>query len=225
MLDSFIFIVLPYVALVLLIVVTPYRFYTNRLTWTAYSSELLERKALYWGSMPWHYGIILVLLGHFVTLFLPGPVLAFMGNQTALLTVETIGLGLGVLALFGIVVLLLRRSNVILRTTTSPADWTILYLLAAQTALGVHIATSLRWGTMWSGHTAVPYIYSIFLLNPQLSHVAEMPLAFKLHVAGAFLIVAVLPFTRLVHLLFFPLAFLRDPPILYRWWRKPDVGR
>jgi len=41
--------------------------------------------------------------------------------------------------------------------------------------------------------------------------------------AGAFLIVALLPFTKLVHLLYLPIDFLRDPPILYRW-RSPKTG-
>jgi len=42
--------------------------------------------------------------------------------------------------------------------------------------------------------------------------VADFPPVFKLHAAGAFLIVALLPFTKLVHLLFFPIDFLKDPP-------------
>jgi nitrate reductase gamma subunit len=55
------------------------------------------------------------------------------------------------------------------------------------------------------------------LFNPQIGYVADLPLVFKLHAAGAFLIVAVLPFTKLVHLLYLPVRFLADPPILYRW--------
>ena len=52
MLNSLIFIVLPYAALVMLVFVTPYRFYTNRLTWSAYSTQFLEQKTLYWGQSP-----------------------------------------------------------------------------------------------------------------------------------------------------------------------------
>lgn len=46
-LNTFIFVALPYVALAMLIVVTPYRYYSNRLTWSAYSTQFLERKTLY----------------------------------------------------------------------------------------------------------------------------------------------------------------------------------
>ncbi|MEI6388789.1 MAG: respiratory nitrate reductase subunit gamma [Spirochaetota bacterium] len=38
-----------------------------------------------------------------------------------------------------------------------------------------------------------------------------------MHVASAFVIIALLPFTKLVHLLYVPLRFIKDPPILYRW--------
>jgi nitrate reductase gamma subunit len=56
--------------------------------------------------------------------------------------------------------------------------------------------------------------------NPQLGYVADLPLVVKLHAAGAFLIVAVLPFTKLVHMLYLPVDFLKDPPIPYRWRTK-----
>jgi nitrate reductase gamma subunit len=52
MLNSLIFIALPYVALALLIFLTPCRYIKDRLTWSAYSTQLLERKLLYWGSHP-----------------------------------------------------------------------------------------------------------------------------------------------------------------------------
>ena len=49
MLNNFIFIIMPYTALALLVFVTPYRFFSNRLTWSAYSTQFLERKSLFWG--------------------------------------------------------------------------------------------------------------------------------------------------------------------------------
>ena len=42
------FIALPYAALALVLLVTPYRFLSKRLTWSAYSTQVLERKVLYW---------------------------------------------------------------------------------------------------------------------------------------------------------------------------------
>jgi len=218
MLNSFIFVVLPYAALVMILFVTPYRFYTDRLTWSAYSTQFLEQKTLYWGAVSWHYGIILILLAHLAGIVCPHGMERLLGNQQTLIVLESIGIGLGLLALFGSVMLLLRRVNAtILKQVTFASDWVLLFLLVLQTATGVYVSTFMRWGSVWYLHTAVPYIYSLLSFRPQMEYVADFPLVFKLHVGMAFLIIALLPFTKLVHLLFFPYRFLADPPILYRW--------
>lgn len=218
MLNNFIFVVLPYVALALLIFVTPYRYFSNRLTWSAYSTQFLERKSLFWGINPWHYGIIPVLAGHLLGLVAPGPMKTLLGNQDNLVVIESIGLAFGLFALFGCLVLLLRRVNApMLKNVTFPADWALLFLLGIQSLSGVYIATFMRWGSQWYLHTAVPYLWSLLTFNPQLEYVTDFPLVFKLHAAGAFIIVALLPFTKLVHLLYAPFGFLQDPPILYKW--------
>lgn len=218
MLNSWIFIVLPYVALALLLLVTPYRYFSNRLTWSAYSTQFLEQKTLYWGSNPWHYGIIPVVLAHFLGVIAPGPMNAVLANPQALILLESVGLGLGLFALFGCLVLLVRRARTpLLKPVTNASDWVLLFLLIFQTATGVYMGLFLRWGSQWYLHTVVPYFYSLLVFQPQVEYVADLPLVLKLHAAGGFLIVGLLPFTKLVHLLFLPVAFLKDPPILYRW--------
>lgn len=224
MLNAFIFVVLPYVALALFLFVTPYRYFTNRLTWSAYSTQFLEQEKLYWGSNPWHYGIIPVLIAHLVSVIAPGPMRAILGNQRVLILLEDIGQGLALLALFGCLLLLIRRLRTpLLRPVTSAGDWVLLALLIVEVATGVYMGIFIRGGPLWYLYTAVPYFHSLLVFNPQIEFVADFPLVFKLHAAGAFLIVALLPFTKLVHLLFLPIAFLKDPPILYRW-RSPETG-
>jgi nitrate reductase gamma subunit len=218
MVNDFIFIALPYLSLALVLCVTPYRFLNNRLTWSAYSTQFLESKLLYWGINPWHYGIIPILAAHIIGFAFPGQMKRFLGNQQTLLLLESCGIGLGLFALLGCLLLLLRRSNsVSLKRVTFSSDWLILYLLAFQAGTGIYIGGFLRWGSQWYLHTAVPYLWSIISFNPQISFVADLPLVFKLHAASAFLVVGVLPFTKLVHLLYLPIAYLRDPAILYRW--------
>jgi nitrate reductase gamma subunit len=224
MLNALIFIVLPYVALALVLFVTPYRYFSNRLTWSAYSTQFLEQEKLYWGSNPWHYGIIPVLIAHLVGVIAPGPMKVLLANQRTLILLESIGLGLGLFALFGCLVLMARRAQTpLLKPVTSAVDWVLLVLLTVQAASGVYLGLFMRWGSQWYLHTAVPYLHSLLVFNPQIEFVADFPLVFKMHAAGAFLIVALLPFTKLVHLLYLPVAFLRDPPILYRW-RAPKGG-
>lgn len=224
MLNVFLFIVLPYVALALFLIVTPYRYFSNRLTWSAYSTQFLEQKNLYWGSVPWHYGIIPVLIAHLLSVIAPGPMRTILGNQRALFLLEDIGQGLSLLALFGLAVLLIRRVRApILKPVTSAGDWILLALLIFEVATGLYMGIFIRGGPLWYLYTAVLYFHSLLVFNPQIEYVADFPLVFKLHAAGAFLIIALLPFTKLVHLLFLPIDFLKDPPILYRW-RAPKPG-
>ena len=225
MLNVLIFVVLPYVALALFLFVTPYRYFSNRLTWSAYSTQFLEQKALYWGSNPWHYGIIPVVLAHFLGIIAPGPMRTILANQRALIFLESVGLGLGLFALFGCLVLMVRRAKTpMLKPVTSAVDWVLLFLLTVQVATGVYLGLFMRWGSQWYLHTAVPYLHSLLVFNPQVGYVSDVPMVFKLHAAGAFLILALLPFTKLVHLLFLPIGFLKDPPILYRWRSQKTGG-
>ncbi len=224
MLNAFVFIVLPYTALALFLFVTPYRYFSNRLTWSAYSTQFLERKALYWGSNPWHYGILPVVAAHFLGIVAPGAMKSLLASSRVLILLESLGLGLGLFALFGCLVLLARRlATPILMPVTNTSDRLLLVLLLLQAATGVWIGSFMRWGSQWYLHTAVPYFHSLLLFHPQVGYMADFPLVFKLHAAGGFLIVALLPFTKLVHLLYLPVGFLKDPPILYRW-RTPKTG-
>ena len=218
MLNTLIFVALPYVALALLFFVTSYRYLSTRLTWSAFSTELVERKFLYWGSNFWHYGIIPILLAHLITFLIPWQMGRFLGNQNTLLILESVGLGLGLLAFLGIVVLMLRRVNSpMLKRVTYFSDWLLLSLLLIQAGTGVYIAFFLRWGSLWYLNTAAPYFWSMWSFNPQPEYMADLPAVLKMHAACAFVIIGVLPFTKLVHMLFLPIDFLKDAPILYRW--------
>ncbi len=218
MLDNFIFIGLPYGALALLIFALPYRYFANRLTWTTYSTQFLERDTLYWGAMAWHFGIVIVLLAHLTGFLAPRLAETLLANQTFFMVLENVSLGLGLLALFGSSVLLFRRLTAErIKAVTSMADRLLLLLLVVQAATGIYTSVYVRWGYQWYHYTAVPYLYSLLTFRPEIEYMSDFPLFFKLHVAGAFLILGILPFTKLVHLLYLPVGFLKDPPIVYRW--------
>jgi nitrate reductase gamma subunit len=218
MLNTFVFVVLPYVTVALFLSVTVYRFFSNRLTWTAYSSQFLEQRMLFWGSNPWHYGVLPVLAAHLLGFIVPGLMKRLLSRQGTLVALESFGLALGVLALAGCLVLLGRRiQSPLLKKVTFNSDLLLLALLAFQAGTGIYIALFMRWGSQWYLHTAVPYLHSLLSFSPQVEYVSDFPMVFKLHAAGAFLLLALVPFTKLVHLLYLPIAFLLDPPILYRW--------
>ena len=60
--DTVFFVILPYIALAIFVAVSIYRAIYRPFTVSSLSSQLLERKKLYWGSIPFHYGIVIVLL-------------------------------------------------------------------------------------------------------------------------------------------------------------------
>jgi nitrate reductase gamma subunit len=217
--DLFLFGVFPYVALALAVGGTAYRYRRLRHTVTARSSQLMESRLLFWGSVPWHASILVILLAHLGAAAFPGAWASLLGSPGRLLVLEATGLALGALALLGIAVLLLRRLS--LPTTTGAMDWAVLVLLALQTATGLWIAFALRWGSAWYLHTAAPWLASLVRLAPQVDGMAALPAVVQVHALNAFVLVALLPFSRLVHLTVLPVSYLWRPPQVVIWRRAP----
>lgn len=218
MIDSFLFIGLPYISIGALIFVTWYRLRFRSFTQTALSSQFLESDKLAWGSLPWHIGIGVVLLAHLFALFLPSVWNALMVNRTILLITETAGIALGVLALTGLIVLIFRRlTSARVQAVTTVMDLLILVLLAGQIALGILTAAGYRYGALWSTATAVPYIISLLTFRPDMSYVADLPFVVKGHIIGAWLILLLIPFSRLIHIFALPLEYLFREPQKVLW--------
>ena len=110
--DTICFVIFPYIALTVAVAVTIYRSIYRPFTVSSMSSQLLERKRLYWGSISFHYGIVLVLLGHLFALLLPRGLMLWNAVPIRLYLLELTGLGLGVWALVGLLILLWRRWRV-----------------------------------------------------------------------------------------------------------------
>jgi nitrate reductase gamma subunit len=211
----------PYVAVVIVIVVSVLRYFTDRFSYSSLSSQFLENRKLFWGSTPWHYGILFLLLFHLVAFLFPGLVAALYSSPFLLYFMESLSLGLGLLALFGLGVLIVRRfTDPRIRAVTSKADVTLLVLLLFQVATGVSVAILYRWGSNWYIHTAVPYLWSLVSLRPQIEYMVSLPLLAQLHVVNAFALVTLFPFTRLVHLFTFPITYLWRPYQVVLWNRR-----
>jgi nitrate reductase gamma subunit len=100
-------------------------------------------------------------------------------------------------------------------------DWVLLAALLGQVVLGFWVALFYRWGADWYLHTAVPWLASLFSLNPQIQYVTALPWVVKIHMLGAFLIIAIFPFTRLVHMVTFPIPYLWRPYQVIIWNFSP----
>jgi nitrate reductase gamma subunit len=222
--DAFFFIALPFLALVLAIGVGMYRYFTNRYTYSSLSSQMLENRKLFWGSVPWHYGITLILAAHLFAALLPGVAGWLLGQEILRFVLELTGMALGLYTLFGLIVLIVRRliPKSLAQATSSYMDGVLLFVLLVQVASGVGIAIFNRWGGAWYLYTAVPWFWSLAKLHPDMSTVASLPALVKLHFVTGFIVILLFPFSRLVHLIMFPIYFLWRPHQIVIWNRLPS---
>jgi nitrate reductase gamma subunit len=225
MTDMILFGVFPYVAVALMIGVGIYRYCVDRYSWSSQSSQFLESRVLFWGSIPWHYAILVILLAHFLAFLVPSGWAVVVGNPLRLYLLEVTGLALGVSTLIAVSLLIFRRAtNARVSAVTTVIDWLVLVALLVQVATGVYIAFTLRWGSVWYLHTATPWLWSLLKLDPQVHYLAALPTVVKLHAFNAFLILALFPFSRLVHVISVPLSYLGRPYQVVVWYRERRAG-
>ncbi len=219
--DLILYAVFPYMAVLLAVVGSVYRFASDRFSYSTLSSQFLEGRRLFWGSAPFHYGILIVLAGHLIAFLFPRSVMWFNGVPVRLYMLETTGLAFGLLTLFGLIMLIYRRAVTgRVRVVTSGMDIVLLILLLTAVASGTYVAIFHRWGSAWFVHTATPYLRSLLWLAPEPQYIAALPLSVRLHILNAWALVAIIPFTRLVHFLIVPIGYLWRPYQLVIWNRR-----
>ncbi|MCC7540245.1 MAG: respiratory nitrate reductase subunit gamma [Deltaproteobacteria bacterium] len=221
MLDLLLFGVFPYVAIILLLVVSIQRYRSQRFTFSSLSSQFLESRRLFWGSVPFHLGILGVLFGHLIGFAIPRGVQLWNGDPLRLWILEVTALVFGSMALLGLIALVVRRmADRRLHQPTSIADKTLHVILFGLIGSGIYIALFHRWGSSWYAQVAVPYLRSIFLFQPNITILAPLPFAVKLHITLAWSLVAIFSFTRMVHVLVAPIPYLWRPNQLVIWNRR-----
>ncbi len=219
--DTIFFVLFPYISAAICIAVTIYRSVYRPFTISSMSSQLFEGKKLYWGSVSFHYGILLVLAGHLLSLLLPQTLRLWGVAPVRLYLLQLTGLALGIWALVGLCVLLWRRfSDKRVWKVTSTMDLVVLLLLLLSVITGVLMATLYRFGACWFTEIFTPYLLSLLVLQPKVSLVSPMPWLIKLHVINFFVLLAVFPFSRLVHIITYPVGYLVRPWQLVVWNRK-----
>lgn len=222
-LNNFLFIALPYIAIVVFLIGTIYNYRVTKFKISSLSSEFLEGRHLFWGSVPFHYGLLFLFFGHLIAFLIPDAVIAWNSEPLRLVILEVTAFIFGLSMLIGLANLLIRRwTNTRIRVVTTKMDIIVELLIIAQVIVGVWIAYRFRWGSSWFASSLTPYLWSIFKLNPKIDAVAAMPFWVKLHVIGSYLIVLLVPFSRLMHALVAPIDYLWRPyqQVIWYWDRK-----
>ncbi|MFC8502589.1 respiratory nitrate reductase subunit gamma [Pedococcus sp. NPDC057267] len=218
--DTFLWVIVPYTCLAVFVVGHYWRWTYDKFGWTTRSSQLYENRLLRWGSPLFHFGLLGVVGGHVVGLVIPKSWTEAVGVHEGLYHLLAVSLGglAGLATLAGLVILVYRRRTVgpVFMATTR-MDKLMYVFLAAVIVLGM-------WNTVASsifGHYdyregVSPYWRSIFLFQPDASLIADAPIGFQLHALVAFVLFALWPFTRLVHVFSAPVGYLTRPYIVYR---------
>lgn len=217
------FIVLPYLAMFVFFLGTIMRYRMAPFTYSSLSSQFLENKQHFWGLVPFHYGIVAVLLGHIVAFLIPRQILAWNSRPLRLYVLEVSALIFGLLTLVGLCGAIHRRLTFSkVRAVTTRMDWIVFALLLVQVASGVYTAVFHPWGSSWFAAAVAPYLWSLVKLNPDLGYIAQMPLAVRFHIVMAYIVIGVAPFTRLVHILVAPNPYFWRKNQVVRWYRAPE---
>jgi nitrate reductase gamma subunit len=221
MANQFWWIIYPYLCLTVMVVGSLYRYGYGQLGWTARSSEVLERGLLRWGSQLFHWGILFVIVGHVMGLLVPVQIYQALGISRELYheNADILGGIAGLMTWAGLLLLLVRRlGNRRIRQNSSVSDIVVLVLLFIVVTTGDSLTLVYNnvYGPYGYRHTVGPWVRGLLTLHPQAALMAHVPLLFQLHIVLAFLLFAVSPFSRLVHIWSAPLAYPKRAPIQYR---------
>jgi nitrate reductase gamma subunit len=218
--DSAFFIVFPYLCLTVFVLGHLYRYMTDRYGWNARSSEFLEKDALRYGSILFHVGILLTLAGHTGGLLIPQHVFDQLGidSKTHLAVAYWSGLGVGIAAFIGSLLLLWRRiSDHRVKAAGTANDLATLGGLAIVVGLGLY---NVIFGHFNVLDTVAPWIRGVLIFRPDAALMRTVPLSYKIHVLSALALLAFSPFSRLVHIWSAPIFYFIRRPIVFR--RKPE---
>jgi nitrate reductase gamma subunit len=223
--DLLLFVVLPYAAAAICVLATVERYSRHGFSCTSMSSQFLENRLHFWAVVPFHAGILLVLLGHLAAFLVPRGMLAWNAVPARLLVLEATAFGGGLLALTGFAAVVVRRLRLPpVRRSTKPIDWVMYVVLGVQLSTGVALAVGYPWGSSWFAITAAPYLWSLVKLQPDMTMVAAMPLVARAHIAGAWLLLALFAFSRLVHIIAVPNSYLWRAPQVVRWYHRAHAA-
>lgn len=221
MFNQFLWVIMPYLCIAIFFLGHLARFKFDKFSWTAKSSEFIEKKQLKWGSLMFHLGIIPVAMGHIVGLLIPASWLTSVGVSDHLYHIGAVYIGsiFGIITLIGMLLLTARRiTKKNIRRLSSASDIIVNFLLLAIVFMGCY-ATLVTNATIPSfdyRETISVWFRQLFIFSPDADLMLQVPLAFKTHILLGFIIMAFWPFTRLVHVWSVPLTYASRSYIIYR---------
>lgn len=221
--ETFLWVGFPWIAVAAFVIGIIWRWRTDQFGWATHSSQIYESRLLRLSSPLFHWGMVFVLIGHLMGLAIPKSWTTAVGiSEAAYHLIATIpGTIAGVAVLVGLAGLIYRR--VVNRTvflSTSRSDKVMFLLLGAALVSGfiATVSTQVFGGPHGYDYreTISPWLRQIMIFQAQPELMADVPWEFKVHVVAGFTLIALWPFTRLVHAFSAPVGYVTRPYIVYR---------
>jgi nitrate reductase gamma subunit len=219
--EVLLWVVIPYLCIASFVGGHIWRYRYDKFGWTTRSSQMYERRLLRWASPLFHFGLLFAIGGHVIGILIPKSWVEALGISETAYHVVAVALGTvaGIGTVVGLALLIYRRRTVgPVFSATTRNDKFMYVFLAATIVLG--LATTVLGNLTGHPHeyrdTVAPYFRSVFYFQPKPELIDAAPFGFQLHTMAAWLLFAVWPFTRLVHVFSAPLGYLTRPYIVYR---------
>ena len=202
-LNTFLFVVYPYICLAVFLMGSLARFDRDQYTWKSDSSILLRRGPMNWASNLFHGGILFLFFGHLFGQLTPhGLYEAFItAPQKQMLAIVSGGIA-GLACFVGLTMLLYRRLfDPRIRLTSHRTDIAILVILWVQLLLGL-ITLPFSYSHRADAQAMLvlaSYLQGIATFSPNASALATIDWPFKVHMVLGMTIFLLFPFSRLVH--------------------------
>ena len=211
-LQIFLFGVYPYVALTIAIIGTWVRFDLSQYSWKTGSTQMLRSKNMRLASNLFHVGIIVVLLGHLFGMLTPHFLYdRFISAGHKQILAVVVGGIAGVFCWFGLVMLMWRRfTDDRISHTSTFSDKLVLVLLFIQLNLGlISIFTSVKHLDGYTMMNLAGWAQDITILRPwqAAARIEQTDLIYQLHMALGITLIAIFPFTRLIHIISAPIWY------------------
>ncbi|MFF4571694.1 respiratory nitrate reductase subunit gamma [Streptomyces sp. NPDC001410] len=219
---------LPYIAFALLVAGLVWRYRYDKYGWTTRSSQVYESKLLNIASPCFHYGILFVLAGHLIGLFVPASWTDAIGVSERTYHLFSLygGTAAGVLTVVGILLLIYRRrtrSPVFRATTVNDKIMYVVLLGAIVLGMVAKLAHTSGDGYDYR-ETIAPWARSLFTLQPKTHLMGGVPVLYQVHAVIGMLLIAFVPYSRLVHMFSAPVQYLFRPYVVYRTRDPRQLG-
>lgn len=221
--NNFLWGAFPWLAIAAFFVGIFWRWRTDQFGWTTHSSQIYESKLLRLSSPLFHWGMVFVVIGHLMGLAMPKSWTRAVGiSDHAYHLIATIpGSIAAVAVVLGFCGLLYRRivnRSVFLSTSKSDKVMYVFLGLALLSGTIATFSTQVFGGPQGYDYreTISPWLRDLIVFNIHPETMADVPWQFKLHVLAGFTIIAVWPYTRLVHAFSAPVGYVTRPYVVYR---------